>query len=140
MRHDAQLNLRVVAANQHAAGARYKSLADTPAFCRAHRNVLQIGVVAGQPPRHRHGLGVIGVYTASLRVHQLRQFVGVGGFELGQAAPLQQGGRQGVVKREFFQHFLVGADRAFGSFLHRRQTQTLGRRVKQHLPDLFRAA
>jgi hypothetical protein len=95
---------------------RDEGLAHAPAFGRADGDVLQVGVVAGQPPRHRHRLRVVGVHTAGGRVHHQRQLVGVGALELGQAAVLQDARRQRVVGGQFLQHLFVGAGRAEAVF------------------------
>ena len=56
----------------HVARRRDEGLADAPAFGRADRDVLQVGVVARQPPRHRHRLRVVRVHAAGARMRHLR--------------------------------------------------------------------
>ena len=102
MGHDAQLNLAVISAGNHAARRRHKRLAHAPPLGRADRDVLQIGVVAGQTARHRHRLRVVGMHAPGRWQGQLREFVGVGALELGQSPVLQNFGRQGEVFGQFF--------------------------------------
>ena len=136
MGHDAQLDLAVVGAGDQAAGGSHKGLAHAPALGGAHRDVLQVGLVAGQPPRDRHSLRIVGVYPAGARVRQLGQFVGVGALELGQAPMLQDLGRQRIVFGQLFQHFFVGAGCAGGGFLDHRQAEL----SEENLANLLRAA
>jgi hypothetical protein len=103
---------------------------------RAHGDVLQIGVVAGQPAGHRHGLRVMRVHAAGVGVDHLRQLVGVGALELGQAAVLEDLGRQREVLRQLGEHLLVGAGRAGGGLLLHRQAEL----AEQDLADLLGAA
>ena len=135
MRHDAQLDLRVVGAGNHPARRRHKGRPHATALGRADGDVLQIGFVARQPPGDGNGLRIVRVHAAGARVGQLGQLVGVGALELGQAAVLQQLGRQRVVQRQFFQHLFVGAARAGGGFLHHRHAQL----VKENLTQLLGA-
>ena len=118
------------------AGRGDESFAHAPPFGRFDGDVLQIGVVAAQPPRHRHRLRVVGVDAAGARQSQLRQLVGVGAFELGNAAMLQNFGRQREVFRQLFQHFFVGAARAGGGFFDDGHAQF----VKKDFTQLFGAA
>ena len=87
--HDAQLNLAVIGAGNNATHWCHKGLTHAPALYGADRDVLQVGVVATEPPGHRHGLRVVRVHSASARVGQCGKLVGVGAFELGQPAVLQ---------------------------------------------------
>ena len=121
--HDAQLNLAVVGARNHAARGGHKSLAHAPAFCCADGNVLQIGVVAAQAARDRNGLRVVRVHTACARQCKLGQLVGVSALEFCQAAVLQNLGRQREIFRQLFQHFFIGAGRACRRFFDDRQTE-----------------
>ena len=90
VRHDAQLDLRIIGRHDQAARRGDESFADAAAFGGAHRDVLQIGIVRGQPAGHRHRLRIVGVHAAGARIDHLRQLVGIGGFQLGQAAIVQQ--------------------------------------------------
>ena len=136
MGHDAQLDLAVVGAGDQAARRGHKGLAHAPPLGCADWDVLQIGVVAGQAPGHRHRLRVMGMHPAGARVGQLRQLVGVGAFELGQTPVLQNFGGEWEIFGEFFQHFFVGAGRTGGGFLDHWQAQ-LG---EKNLADLLGAA
>ena len=136
MRHDAQLDLAVVRTGDDAARWCDEGFAHTTALGRTDGNVLQIRIIAGQAPGHRHRLRVMGVDAAGARQGQLRQLVGVGALELGEAPVFQNFGRQRKVFGQFFQHFLVGAGCAGGGFLDDWQTQL----DKKYLANLFGAA
>ena len=136
MRHDAQLDLAVVGAGDHAPRRRHEGFAHPPPFRRADGDVLQVGVVAGQAPRHRHRLGIVGVHPARARVGQLGQLVGVGALQFGQAAVLQQLGGQRVVFRQLLQHLFVGAAGAGGGLLHHGHAEL----VEEDFAQLFGAA
>ena len=83
----------------------------------------------------------MGVNAAGARLRQLREFVGVSAFELGQRSVLQNFRGQRVVVGEFFQHLFIGAARTGGGFFNDRQTefvekyftQLLGRRQIKRL-------
>ena len=91
----------------------------------AHRDVLQIGIGAREPPGHRRRLGVVGVHAPGARVDHARQLVGVGRLELGQRAVFEQGLGQRVIGGEPLQHLLVGGGRAARGLLQHRQLQAL---------------
>ena len=131
--HDAQLNLAVVGAGNHPARRGDEGLANAPPLGRAHGDVLQIGLVAGQPPRHGHGLRVVGVHAPGARQGHVGQLVGVGVFQLGQAAVLQNFGGQGVVVGQFFQHLFVGTAPAGGRFFHHGHAQLVKKDFAQLL-------
>ncbi len=136
VRHDAQLDLRVVARRDQPALGRDKRLANAPPLGRAYWNVLQIGIVGGQPPGHGHGLGVVGMHPAGVRVDHLRQLLGVGALEFGQAAVVENDARQRVIFGQLFQHFLVGGRGTGGGLFLHRQLQA----VEQDFADLLGAA
>ena len=114
-------------------GRSHKRFAHFATFGRADRDVLQIGVVAGQASRHRHSLRIVGVYPAGLRHRQLCQFVGVSAFEFGQRAVFQNFLGQGVIVSQLLQHFFVRAARAGRGFFDDGQTQ----HIKKYLAQLL---
>ena len=136
VRHDAQLDLRVVGADDYGPGRRDEGLADTPPFRRAYRNVLQVGVAGAQATGHGDRLAVAGVHAAGRRVDAGRQLVAVGRLELRQRAVLQQRLGQRIVLGQLVEHLLVGAGRAAGRLLDRRQAEL----AEQDLADLLGAA
>ena len=71
VRHDAQLDLRVVGRQQHVALGRDERLADAASFGRADRDVLQVRILRRQSAGGRHCLVVTGVYAARLRIDLL---------------------------------------------------------------------
>ncbi len=142
VRHDPQLDLRIVGRYEHVPRGRDERLADAPAFGRAHRNVLQVGIARRQPPGHRRRLRERRVHAAGRRIDHLRQLVGVRRLELRQRAMLEQDLRQRIVGREFLQHLLVGRRLPGRGLLHDRQAhlleqdlaQLLGRAQVERLP------
>ena len=113
---------------------RDEGFADAPAFRAAYRDVLQVGIVRGEPSGDCHGLRIAGMHAARRAIDRQRQLVGVGGFEFRHAAIFQQDLRQRVIEREFLQHFLVGGRRAARGLLHHRQAEF----VEQDLLYLLR--
>ena len=71
VRHDAQLDLRIVRRQQHVARRRDEGLADAPAFGRADRDVLQVRILRRQPAGRGHRLVIAGVHAAGARVDLL---------------------------------------------------------------------
>ena len=69
---------------------RNEGFANTSPFASTHRNVLQVGVRAGQSPSDGRGLRVMRVHTPGGGVDPLRQLVAIGVLELGDAAVFQQ--------------------------------------------------
>ena len=134
VRHDAQLDLRVVGRDDARTRRRDEGLADAPALFGADRDVLQVRVGAGEPPGDRHGLGIVGVHAPRGRVDRARQLVGVGALQLGHAAVVEDQLRQRVVERQLFQHLLVGGRRAGRRLLQHRQLLAL----EEDLLDLLR--
>jgi hypothetical protein len=93
MGQQAQLDLAVVGADQHMAGLGDEGLADLAAFLGADRDVLQVGIVRGQPAGGGRGQGVGGVHPAGAGLIA-GPGVGIGALQLGQLAPVQQRARQ----------------------------------------------
>jgi hypothetical protein len=77
VRHDAELDLRIVRRQQHLALRRHEGLADAPSFRRADRDVLQVRVARRQPPRHRNRLVIGRMHAPRLRVDLLGQLLRV---------------------------------------------------------------
>ena len=103
-------------------------------FRRAHRDVLQVGIGRREPAGHRRRLPERRVHAAGVRVHHLRQLVGVRGLELRQRAMLEQDFRQRIVGGELLQHVLVGRRLPGRRLLHHRQLHL----VEQDLAQLLR--
>ena len=64
VRHDAQLDLRIVGGDQRVARRRDEGLADAPALRGADRDVLQIRIRRGQPAGGGHRLVIRGMDAA----------------------------------------------------------------------------
>ena len=72
VRHDAQFDLRIVGRHDFAAFGRNKGAAHAAALFGADGDVLQVGVVAGEPAGDGHGLGISGVHAAGGGVDHFR--------------------------------------------------------------------
>ena len=117
VRHDAQLNLGVICAGNQAPLRRHEGFTHPPTLCGADRDVLQVGIITRQTPRHSNGLGIVGVHAPRLAIGQTRKLVGVGAFQLGQAAVLKNARGQGVIGGELLQHLFVGTGCTTGGLL-----------------------
>src|SRR5688500_1317757 len=89
VRHDAQLDLRVVGRDDLRAGRGAEAFADAAARGGADRAVLQVGLVGREASRDRGHLRVGGMHAAGGRVDASRQLVGVGRFQLRERAVLE---------------------------------------------------
>ena len=122
MRHDPQLDLRVVRRQQFVALWRDKGLANAAAFGGADRDVLQVRIRGRQATRCRHRLMIGGMDASGTRVDLLRQAVGVGAFEFADAAVLHDHLRQlEALLGQFCKHRLGGRWLALGGFRQHRQ-------------------
>ena len=135
-RHDTQFHLRVVGRHDDRAGCGGREgLAQLLAACRADGDVLQIRVGGTESPRGRHRLVESGVDAACGRIHQLRQSVHVGGFQLRKTAPLQNQRHDGMPCRQLQQDFLTRLVLlGFGKFRILNDMQFL----KKNFSQLFR--
>ena len=100
----------------------------------ADRDVLQVRIAAAQASGGGHRLIEAGVDPAGLRIHQLRQRVDVGPFQLLQRPPFENQARQVVHQRQLLEHF----DRRRGGAgldvaLERRQLQLVEQDPRQLL-------
>ena len=93
----------------------------------------QVGVGRGQAPGDGGGLAEIGVHAAGGRVDHLRQLVGVGVLQLGEAAEFENLLRQRIVLGQLFQHLLVGRGAAAGGLFHHRQALLIEQDLRQLL-------
>ena len=64
VRHDPQFDLGIIGGDDFTSRRSNEGFAYAPAFRRAHRNVLQIGVGTCQAPGHRGRLREAGVHAA----------------------------------------------------------------------------
>ena len=116
VRHDAQLDLRIIGRDDTVAGRCDKSFANTTAFGGAYRNVLQIGFVAGKPPRYGYSLSIIGMHAPGRGIHHARKLVRISGLQLGKTAIFEQDFCQRIILRKPLQHVFVGGRCAPGVF------------------------
>src|SRR5215213_2819015 len=133
VRHDPQLDLRIVGGDDARTRRSNEAFADVPARRRANRDVLQVGLVRGQPAGDRRGLRIRRMHAARRRVDAPRQLVGVGRLELRQRAVLENQARQRVVERQLGERILVGRGLARGRLLLYRQLLPL----EENLLDLL---
>ena len=136
VRHDAQLDLRVVGRQQHPARWRDERLADAPPLGPAHRDVLQVGIDGGQPPGGGDCLRIVGVNAPGPLIHLLRELIGVGGLELGERAVLEHDPGKRVARGELFQHVFGGRGLAGRGLAPHRQLQPLEQDLLQLLRGL----
>ena len=117
---DGKLDLGIVGADEPHAGGRHEGGADAPAFLFADGDVLEIGILAGQPSGGRAGLHVVRVKPSGLLVHQEGQGVHVGGLQLGELSVGEDPLGNGVLGGEDLQHVHVRGKSGLG-LSHRRE-------------------
>ena len=111
---DAQLDLGIVGADQLPAFLGQEGLADAPTELGADRNVLEVGVAAGEPASGRDGLVEVRMHPAGFRLDQKRQGFDVGAAQFAEGAVLQQQWHYGMVGFQFFEHRCIGTPTGFG--------------------------
>ena len=132
MGQDAQLDLAVVGVHQHTARLCDEVGPQLAAQLGADGDVLQVGVVGGEPSGT--GLGLVeGGVDAPIFADDLEQALHIGGVQLLVGAVLQNVLHQRVLPQAF-QRFGVGGPAALGLFA---MGQTHG--VEQHLAQLLGA-
>ena len=136
VRHDAQLDLRVVGREQHVSRRSDEGLPDAAPFGRTDRNILQVRVGRRQSSGRRDGLVIRGMHAARRLGNLQRQLVRIGAPELADAAVVDYHPRQVVVAREFDEHVLGRRRLAFRRFANDRQLQL----VEQDFLQLLRGA
>src|SRR5690606_41907524 len=104
--------------------------ADAAPVLGADRDVLQVRIAGGQAAGGRAGLVVAGVHATGAGIDHLRQLLGVGAAQLGQAAVLQDHPRQLVLVGDRLQRLLVGAGLALGRLEDRKSTRLNSSDVK----------
>ncbi len=117
-RHDPQLDLRVVGADEDVAGRRLEAAADLATELGPHRHVLQVGVGRREPAGGRSRLHE-GRVDARLGVGQLRQHVEVGLHELVELTPALDRGDDLVLCADRLQHARVGREAGLAAALAR---------------------
>ncbi|CSA91552.1 Uncharacterised protein [Vibrio cholerae] len=85
-----------------------KRLANTASFFITHWNVLQVRISGGETPSGRHCLMIGSMHAPCTWVNHLRQLIGIGRFEFGQTAVLNQNLGQWVIQSQLLQHFFIG--------------------------------
>ena len=134
MRHDAELDLRIVRGDELAARRRHERGADAAAFRGADGNVLQVRVLRGEAPGGGHRLPIGGVDAPGALLDLPRQGVEIGRFQLRQPPMVQNEARQHMVEGQFLQNrFRRRALPGLGLLMHR-QVEL----VVEHLLQLLR--
>ncbi|MBA7476206.1 hypothetical protein ES707_11588 [subsurface metagenome] len=85
----AQFDLRIVGRHQLVAGRGDEGAANLAAVFGAHGDVLQVRLVRRQPARGGRRQRVGRVHAMGLRMHVIRQRIGIGRFQLGNLPPFQ---------------------------------------------------
>ena len=115
-----QLNLRIIAAHQQIiACSRNKNTANLSALLRACRNVLQVGVRAGQTACYRYSLLEVRMNASRFGINQRLQSFQIGGLQLRQLAMLQNGSNQRMLALQCFQYLGIGRIACFRLFDYR---------------------
>ncbi len=123
MRHDAQLDLRIIGGYQRVARCGDEGLADAPPLVRADRNVLQIGIGRRQSAGRRDTLMIAGVDASRVLVDLLGQLVRVGRLEFGDAAIFENQFGQRIRCRQFLEHVFRGRRLSGRRLAHHRQAE-----------------
>ena len=109
MGEHAQLDLAVVGRDQLVALVGDEGGADLAAFRGADRDVLQVRLGRGQPAGRGRGQRVGGVDALGVGMDVAGQRVGIGRFQLGELAPVDDLARQLVAfRRQFLEHLRRG--------------------------------
>ena len=112
----------IVGRDQLAARRGDEGAADLAPFLVAHGDVLQVGVGRRQPPGGGRSQRVGGVDALGARIDEARQRVGVGRFQLGELAPVEDARRQLVaLLGEILEHARRGRPGAGRGLLAARQ-------------------
>ena len=122
VRHNAQLDLRVVRRDNDVIFRRDKRLANTAPFFVTHRNVLQVWIGRRQTAGGGDRLMIGGMHAARFGVNHQRQLIGIGRLQLRQPTILQNHFRQRIIERQLFQHLFRGGRRTARRLLQRLDT------------------
>src|SRR5258708_4188289 len=82
MRHDAQLDLRIIRREQNLSFLGNERGANLPSQLGSNRNVLQVGIARTKPARGRTSLRKTGMQAPGFGMNQFRQRVDVSRFKL----------------------------------------------------------
>ena len=130
----AQLDLAVVGADQHLSGRGDEGLPDLPPGLGADRDVLEVGIGAGQSAGRGGGQLIGRMHAVGGRIGCLCQGVGIGAFELGQLAPVEDDPRQLMGLGQGLEHGGIRAPLSGGRLLAAGQVHL----AEQDLADLPR--
>ena len=131
---EAELDLGIIHREQLMAGLGDEGAADLAALLRAHRDVLEIGIVGGDPPRRCGGEREGGMDPAGRGIDLRHQRVGISALELGELAPIEDPQRQIMaLGRQLLQHIGAGGIGAGLALFARAEAEL----VEQHLAQLL---
>src|ERR1700734_283043 len=133
MRHQPQLNLRVIRRHQYISRSRNECRANLPADRSSDRNVLQVGIRTGETAGCSPNLIEGGVH-ATLRVGELWERVEIGRLELRELAVFEDESWHGMLLGEFFENVLCSGDNLALAVFHRLGKEHL---VEQNIAKLF---
>ena len=111
VRHDAQLDLRVVRGQQYLSFLGDEGGANLAPQLAPYRNVLQIGIARTEPSGGRAGLRKASVQTSGCGMNQFRKRVHVSRFELGNFAVFDDLSRKLMLRGQFLENVRGGRPR-----------------------------
>ena len=104
VRHQSQLDLRVVGRQEQTSGIGYEGTAYAAALFLAYRNVLQVGRRRRQSSRGRHVLVIVGMHLARDRIDVLWERLQIGCQQLLESPVLHNLGHDGMLGYQLFQY------------------------------------
>ena len=104
VRHQPQLDLRVVGRQEQTSGIGYEGTAYAAALFLAYRNVLQVGRRRRQSSRGRHVLVIVGMHLARDRIDVLWERLQIGCQQLLESPVLHNLGHDGMLGYQLFQY------------------------------------
>jgi len=139
MRHDAQFDLRIVSADQFAAGCRDECFANFAAFFGSNRNILKIRIRGRQTSCHSDRLFEGRVDSSVFGIDHLRKFFRISRHEFCDRAVLQGDLCQGIIFSQFRKNFFAGGIIPRDRLFRFRTLENNTHLVEQNLAKLFRA-
>src|SRR5713101_3812099 len=111
MRHNAQLDLRIVRREQYLSFLGDEGGANLPSQLGSNRNVLQVGIARTEAARGRTGLRKAGVQTSGFGMDQFWKRIHISRFELGDFAVLDDLRGKRMLRGQFLEYVRGGRPR-----------------------------